>query len=369
MKHPVITLLISMLSLLGCVGPAKVLPIENVGPNETAFVIPLEGTSEEQAKFESVEYLKSKKVVSKRIEVPVRQRDTGRGWWDYEWIPLIRVVRVNRSLVTREWSQTSARVPSVGQHVHVEWTDGKLYGAMVKALEGTSYEVVWDDGTGAAKVSADKVRSEAMAIAVESRESINFHVGVNLTALIMEEDAPTYLYYHTTTSLSEVVDQNVRGFLQGELSKAFGALSLEECKAQKGKVFAAVELLTKDHFKAYGITIQNVGSAGGLSYDDHRIQDAINETANADMQIEVARKTKIAQDQKNEQKVAAAKAERLAAEEFAKAKESQVAKIQLEIERIRAEAMFEAAKRWNGGLPSNVLPQGSPLLFGLDGRK
>ena len=256
-----------ILLVMGC-GPAKVLPLVEVGPNETAFVIPLEGDGKGQEKFESIEYLTAKKVVSKRIEIPVRERDTGHG--TYEYIPMVRVVKIDRTLVTREWSDHKA------------------------------------------------------AIAVESQESINFHVGINLTALIAEEDAPTYLYYHTVKPLSEVVDQNVRGFVQGELAKAFGILSLEECKHKKGEVFAAVEKRTVEHFKQYGVTIQNVGSAGGLSYDDPKIQEAINATANAEMSIEIARKEKSAQDQRNEQKVAAAVAERRAAEEFAKAQDAQV---------------------------------------------
>jgi len=315
-----VPLVVVLLSLLGC-GPPKVLPIEDVGPNETAFVIPLEGTSGEQEKFESIKYLESKKVVTKRIEIPVRERSTGRWWYEYQWIPLLRVVKVDRALITREWTKTDAK--------------------------------------GAANAAS------ATSISVESRESINFHVGVNLTAFITEEDAPTYLYYHTTKKLSDVVDENVRGFLQGELSREFGMLTLEECKVQKGRVFVDVEKRTKEHFKAYGVTVQNVGNASGLTFDG-KIQEAIDATANAEMAIEIARKERVANDQRNEQRVAAAKAERLAAEEFAKAQDAQVSKIRLDIARMQAEAMLEAAKKWNGGLPSSILPQGSPLLFGLD---
>jgi hypothetical protein len=327
------------LTLIGC-GPAKVLPLENVGPNETAFVIPLEGNSKEQEKFESIKYLESKKVVAKRIEISVRERDTGRMWWDYEWIPTVRVVKVDRSLVTREWIKNDASPPAK---------------APAPAAPG-------------APAAAPGPVEDVRAIEVESKESINFHVGVNMTAFVMEEDAPVYLYYHTTKQLKEVVDQNVRGFIQGELSKAFGVLTLEECKVQKSRVFAEVEKLTKEHFKTYGITVQNVGSAGGLAFDD-KIQAAINETANAEMNIEIARKEKVANEQKNEQKIAAARAERMAAEEFAKAKEALIEKNHLDIQRMQAEAMLEAAKKWNGGMPANILPQGSPLMFGLDVKK
>lgn len=95
-------LVLAVALVVGC-GPARVMPLDNVGPNETAFVIPLEGNGTEQEKFESIKYLEGRKVASKRIEIPVRQRDTGYGWWNYEYVPMVRVVKVDRSLVTREW--------------------------------------------------------------------------------------------------------------------------------------------------------------------------------------------------------------------------------------------------------------------------
>ncbi len=58
---------------------------------------------------------------------------------------------------------------------------------------------------------------------------------------------------------------------------------------------------------------------------------------------------------------------RTAAEEFAKAQEAAIKSTQLDIEMIKAKAMFEAAKKWNGSVPASILPQGSQLLFGLDG--
>ncbi len=299
---------------IGC-GPAKVLPLEMVGPNETAFVIPLEGNTAEQAKFESVDFLNKHKVVSKRIELPVRDRSIGRWWWDYEWIPTVRVVKVDRSLVTREWSTTV---------------------------------------------------QDGHPIAVVSLDSINFKVGMNLTAFILEEDAAKYLYFHTTKPLAEVVDRNVRGYLQDKLSAEFGTRKLEDCKRDRSAVVKEVEKVTIDHFKQYGITISNVGSAGGFDYDDDRIQQAINDTANAEMSIEVARKEKEAQDERNKQIVATAKAEADAAFEFAKAKEAQVAKTRLEIELMNAKSRL----KWDGKLPEKtlILPQGNQanMLLGLD---
>lgn len=304
---------LAALLVLGC-GPARVLPLEMVGPNETAFVIPLEGDTTAQAKFESVEFLNKHKVVSKRVELPVRERSVGRMWWEYEWIPTVRVVKVDRSLVTREWTTTV---------------------------------------------------QDGHPIAVVSLDSINFKVGMNLTAFILEEDAAKYLYYHTTKPLAEVVDRNVRGYLQDKLSAEFGTRKLEDCKKERSAVIKQVEDITIKHFKEYGITISNIGSAGGFDYDDERIQKAINDTANAEMDIEVAKKEKAAQDERNKQLVAKATAEADAAAEFAKSAGAQTAKVRLEIERMNAEARL----KWDGKYPEKtlVLPQGAGnVLLGLD---
>lgn len=324
------------LTLIGC-GPAKVLPLETVGPNETAFVIPLED-GKEQEKFESIEYLTNHKVVSKRIEIPVRERSTGRGPGDYEWIPMVRVIKVDRSLVTREW---------------------------VNAKRAAKDE------------KKDNDDKKVEAIAVESLDSIGFHVGVNITAFITEEDAPTYLYYHTSKPLSKVIDENIRGFVQDRLAQKFGALVLEECKKQKGKIFEEVGKETIANFKPYGITISTVGNAGGLEFDDPKIQESIDATARSEMAITIAKKAKLAQDEQNTLEISKATAEnkilldraianRLASEEFAKAKDAQESRVRLEIERVKADAQYKAAERWNGDMPNSIVPAGSPMLFGLD---
>lgn len=326
------------LSLIGC-GPAKVLPLENINSNETAFVIPIEGTAD-QEKFESVEFLTKHKVVSKRIEIPVRERSTGRMWYEYEWIPTVRVIKVDRSLVTREWVHNKAEVKD---------KDGKVI-------------------------------PTADAIPVESKDSIGFKVGINITAFITEENAPTYLYYHTSKQLSEVIDQNVRGYVQDRLAQKFGALTLEECKSAKGRIFEEVSKETIANFSTYGITIATVGNAGGLEFEDAKIQDSIDATARAEMAIEIARKSKLAQDQQNALDaskaanenailIANAVAQRQASEEFAKARESQESRVRLEIERVKADAQYKAAERWNGDMPNSIVPAGSPLLFGLDTKK
>jgi hypothetical protein len=307
----------------GCMGPAKVLPLETVGPNETAFVIPMEGDSSNQAKFESVDFLRDHKVLSKRVEIPVRERSTGRWPGDFEWINTVRVIKVDRQLVTREWTKSGA--------------------------SGTS--------------------SKDEALSVASLDSINFHLGVNLTAFITEEDAPAYLYWHGMKPLSDVVDSNVRGYLQGIMANEFGKLKLEDCKIQKAAIFQKANDETIKKFREVGITISYVGSAQGFIYDDPAMQQKINETQTAEMQVKVATQKALEQVELNRAIVSKAIADRQAAEEFAKAADAQKAKVALDIEMVKAQAELAAAnnlKDFKGQLPS-VLPQGAPLLFGLDG--
>ncbi|MEI8360482.1 MAG: hypothetical protein WCH13_18615, partial [Deltaproteobacteria bacterium] len=183
-----------------------------------------------------------------------------------------------------------------------------------------------------------------------------------------EEDAPTYLYWHGQKTLAEVVDTNIRGYLQGIMADEFGKLNLEKCKSEKANIFKKANDEAIAKFKGVGITISYVGSSQGFLYDDAAIQNKINETQTAEMSIQVADKKNQEQTKLNLAIVSKAIADRQAAEEYAKAASAQSAKIALDIDKIRAEAMLEAAKNlpnMKGQLPS-VMPAGSTLLFGFD---
>ncbi len=307
--------------LAGCAGPYKVVQFEEIGPNETAFVIPLEGeTKGGQATLKSVEFLESNKVVAKRITIPQRQHDLGRTAGDYEWIPTVRVIKVDRTPVTREWTKGH------------------------------------ESGTSA--------KNEA--IGVESLDSINFRAGVNITCSIQEPDAAKFLYYFAGKPLTDVVDSNVRGYIQTILSREFGVIMLTECPKKKGEVFKTAFEEAKTFFAEKGLTVEYMGSSEGLLYDNPQIQDAINKKFLAENDIEVARQEKLAQVERNMMAIEKAKAEAEAAQALSDAREALTLRTELEVKRITAEATKTAAQRWNGSVPSNILPQGSNLLFGLD---
>jgi hypothetical protein len=326
MKKTIYLVIVIMISfaLIGCRKPPKVEIIEPIESNETAFVIPLEGASKsDQGKFMSIDFLEEAKVATKRITIPVRAKKIGRHSWNIEWIPTLKVIKVNRTPVTREWTSSQ--------------------------------------DTGSSKKN--------QAISVESKDSIGFDVGVNITAYVTEEDAAIFLYHYSGMALISAIDQNIRGYISAALSREFGARDLQKCKSDKKEISELVLNEARKHFKKLGVTISSFGIVGGLKYDEVEIQKAINDAYSAEMKILQTKNEREAQKNINEMKVEIAIAERRAAEEFAKAQEAMIAKVGLEIKKIQAEAMKRIADKWNGSVPKNVVPQGNMFMFGLDDMK
>lgn len=217
-------------AVLSACGPAKEEKVINIEPNQTAFVVPLTGDSTSQLQFQSVEFLQEKQVAAKQIVIPQRKRDVGRGPGSYEWIPTVAVIIVDRTPVTREWTQAEA--------------------------------------TGTSKSN--------QAFGVESIESIDFKVGATCSALVEEEHAAEFLYFFSGKSLAQVMDENVRGFIQAELFREFGERTLLEGQAQKSLIFEEVFANTQAHFVELGITINSCGGSEGLIYTDPAVQAEIN---------------------------------------------------------------------------------------------
>jgi hypothetical protein len=295
-----------MAMMLAACGPAQVELVKEIKPNETAFLVKLEGdTKTDQAKFMSEEFLAKNKLAAKRIVIPQRSRSTGRMWWDYEWIPTVLLITVDRSPVSREWTHS-----------------GK--GTIVKN----------------------------QAIAVESADSIDFGVGVTITAEIPEEYAAKYQYNFGGKSLQMVADENIRPIVQSALSREFGTRKLDESRAQKKEIFDIARKEVTEFFNTKGIKITNMGYSDGMTYTDPNIQAAINENFKKEMSVESARQEGLAQAQRNAMKIATAVAERQAAEEFAKAREATSAKYALETERIKVQT-------WKGEVPNTVVINGA----------
>lgn len=302
-----------------CMKPPKIPDVVEVKSNETAWAIPLDGSSSaNQVKFNSVSFLDQKKVASKRIWIDKVEKKIGRFDWEIEWIPATRVITVDRSLVTRQWTDSDT---------------------------GTSKD---DQGVG-----------------VVTKDSVKLRVGLTVTASIDEDDASTYLYYHGARPLSQVLDQNIRSFAVAELTRDYSELTLSEAQTKGDTIYKALFDSARKAFKPKGVTIQYLGNAEGLTYADPTVQNAINARYLAEQSVKTAEQEQNAQKIRNATLVMNAQTEAEAAEKLLAAKEAATFKNELNIKTMAAQAGLNMSARWNGQMPANILPSNSPLLMQL----
>lgn len=289
-----------MKKLLGCVLLAAMLTgcapyheavLVEVGTNEEAFLIELEGEGAQvttgpvdaKADAEAAEatgkakltqkkdYLRTKWVNMKRIEIPHRFKSTGRMWFSGKWIPNARIVKVDRSPCNRTW--------------------------VADASKGTAAK---DEG-----------------IWLESSDSVSFSTGIVITARIEnKEDAITFLanypaettgspdpdatYEVKVSSLENIMDEEVKNKVQELLSTECSSVVMDELRSQKTAVMESVRTETIAFFEVRGITITTLGMTGGFTYGNSKIQDAIDKVFENQQDKEVAKaETAAAEERKN----------------------------------------------------------------------
>lgn len=225
-----LTLALGVGLLSGCASPIPK-PYDKpefveIKPNQTAFVIPLEGKTSDQGKFESEEFLKEAQVATKRIQVPHRWVQTGRWSHQGEWKGTVRVIVVDRYPETREWAGKNAFVG-------------------------------------------------------ESKDSIKFNQGISATAQILEEDTAKFLYQYSGKTLTEVMDKEIRNKIGSVMLEKYSTLTIEDIRADKASVIDYVRKEVEPYFKQRGITLSNIGYIDDLQYLDPKIQEAINSKFNA----------------------------------------------------------------------------------------
>ena len=269
-----------------------------IEPNQTAFVIPLEGATSDQGQFESVEYLQDKQVATKRIQIPHKWVKTGRMASSGEWQDTVRVIVVDRFPETREWLSDPTR--------------------------GTS----------------DKPEG----FIGESNDSIKFKVGMSATAQIIETDTATFLYRYAGKPLTDVMDFEIRNKIGTTLLEKYGTMNMAEIRGKKQEVIEHVRNVVTPYFKERGITLSNIGYVGDLEYVDPQVQESINANFKAEQE-------KIAQDTRNQTLKDQAKAEA----EAAKTREANLA-TQLEImDRENQRLWIEALREGKIQLPSTLV--------------
>ncbi len=218
--------------MTGCVRSYDTPEFASIDTPETGFLIPLEGDGKNQAKFASEEYLGQLKVAAKRVQIPHRWQQTGRYDYQGEWLPTVRLVKVLRSPITREWTA--------------------------------------DSGSGTSKKNE--------AIWIESSDSVSFSMGFTCTAFIPEEQAARFLYWYPAGSLAHVMDFEIRARIQQVAAEVAAKYPLDSLRARKQEVMDAVRKDVTAFFDTRGVTITTVGMFGGMTYENPEIQNSIDKT-------------------------------------------------------------------------------------------
>jgi len=164
--------LLALVLTSGCIKPYDRPEYVEIDTSDTGFLIPLEGDTTLQARFQSEDYLKQRKVAAKRVQITHRWSQEGRLPDSGRWIPMVRLVKVNRSPITREWT------------------------------------------TAQTTTASGAIQRSDRAIWIESADSVGFSMGFTCTAFIPEDDAAKFLYWYPSGSLADVMDHEVRGRIQ-----------------------------------------------------------------------------------------------------------------------------------------------------------
>ena len=195
------------------------------------------------------------------MQIAHRWSQEGRFSNDGHWIPTVRLVKVNRSPVTREWITPQGPAAS---------------GQMLRG------------------VASDK------AIWIESADSVGFSMGFTCTAFIPEEDAAKFLYWYPSGSLADVIDHEVRGRVQQVAAEVAARYPLDTLRAKKQEIADAVKTDLTTFFATRGVTITTIGMFGGMTYENPDIQKSIDATFIA-QQLKVVAQAKFeAQKKENE---------------------------------------------------------------------
>jgi hypothetical protein len=321
----------------GCFKPYDQPEYCEIQTSETAFVIALDGDTTNQAKFESAKFLESKKVSTKRIQIPHRWVQTGRFENDGKYIDTVKVVIVDRSPVTRIWKSDANQKTN---------------------------DAIW----------------------IESADSVGFSMGWSCTAYITEEDASTFLYMYPSKGLNIVMDNEVRARIQQISAQVAANYKLDELRGRKNELAESVRKDVVEFFSKRGITITTVAMVGGMTYENNDIQKAIDITVVSQQEKVNAKAMLDAQEDKNLRIKSEAQALADAAKMKAKGEaEGQLLKTQAEAQGVRAvsQAIAEAnnnpqlvalkqievdkirAEKWDGKYPDTVVGAGSNLWVGL----
>jgi hypothetical protein len=334
--------LLCVAGLTGCMKPYDKPEFVDVDTSETGFLIPLEGDAGRQEQFQSEQYLAQRKVATKRVQIAHRWLQEGRFPTDGRWIPTVRLVKVNRSPVTRTW--TTPQNTAVG------------------SIVARTDQAIW----------------------IESADSVGFSMGFACTAFISEEDAARFLYWYPSGSLADVMDHEVRGRIQQVAAEVATKYPLDQLRPRKQEIADAVKNDITNFFANRGVTVTTIGMFGGMTYENPEIQRSIDGTFIA-QQLKVVAEAKFEAQKKENDRIeleADAMAEKARREAMGQA-DARKTSAAAEAEAIREvnRALNEAAQnpllyqlkaldvektrieKWDGKYPTYFMGAGGPNLL------
>lgn len=332
-KIALLSIALAAITLSSCREP-NIPRIEQIAPNETAFLVPLTGDKGSQVKFDSESFLEENKISVGRVEIPQVWRSTGRAYWTGEYIPSVILIKVDRAPVTAQWE------PSTDKEGNVIRKPGD--------------NSVW----------------------IESQDSVGFSVGFNVSAYIEAKNASKFLYMYAGRPLKDVLNTEVHGRVL-EVAQTFASeLPLDKLREKKGEMSIQIQKDVIAFFSERGITITNIGMFGGFSYENAKIQGAIDEVFVSQQLKNTTKATLDAQNSINEKLISEAKATADAAKEKAQGlaagyvleAKGKAEALALEVEALakaqnnplfleskKLEIQKEFNARWDGKLPSQYI--------------
>ena len=278
----------------GCRKPYDKPEFVTIEASQTAFLIPLVGDTTTQSAFESEELLAEAKVATKEIQIPHRWVQMGRRHWMGDWKPSATLIVVERKPVSRSWES------------------GNSADASTKAIFG------------------------------ETSDQIGIYVGMNCTAMIDEKDAAKFLYRYNSTPLETVIDTDIKKLVEDRFNIETAKYTSTELGAAKGEIMEAVKNYVIPYFKDYGITITVLGMKEGVSYENDKIQKAIDEKFASEQEL-------VIQQNKNEANIAKAEADAKAKIMDAEAQAKANALLTESLTPELLEKMYY--EKWDGKLP------------------
>lgn len=266
-----------LLLISGCRKPYEPVKREMIEPNEVGFLISNTNVAE-QSSTSAEDFAKSM-VSSQQVKIPQEwvQLDYSTLFWNGEWRDSARLIKVDTSSITREWTAD----PNSGT--------------------SEKNEAIW----------------------VMTSDQVEFSTGWTCTAKIKSrDDAAKFLSNYRNGSLEIVMDQEVRAKIQAIFGLAVTDLPMDTLRKSATPVIKQVTDDVTKFFDERGVTITNIGITGGFVYKDPKIIAKMVEVFTAEQEKNVAIAKTVAQEETNKQiqLEAQAKADALLAGKEAEAK-------------------------------------------------